>query len=91
MQVFCAELPVFLREHFNGMYRTDVYYLGKTLTELPVFIVIPFVFATIVYWMIGFNSDVDRYLICCAIVILISNVASSFGKKPRLWGTKSVL
>jgi len=25
INVFCAELPIFLREHFNGMYRTDVY------------------------------------------------------------------
>jgi hypothetical protein len=26
-QVFCMELPIFLREHFNGMYRTDVYFI----------------------------------------------------------------
>jgi len=33
-QVFPVELPVFLREHINGMYRTDVYYLAKTLSEV---------------------------------------------------------
>ena len=33
-QVFPVELPVFLREHKNGMYRTDVYYLAKTLSEV---------------------------------------------------------
>ncbi|CAG0919855.1 unnamed protein product, partial [Notodromas monacha] len=27
--VFCQELPIFLREHFNGMYRVDVYFLSK--------------------------------------------------------------
>ena len=34
LQVFPVELPVFLREHKNGMYRTDVYYLAKTLSEV---------------------------------------------------------
>ncbi|XP_032241524.2 protein white [Nematostella vectensis] len=32
--VFPIELPVFLRDHKNGMYRTDVYFLCKTLTEV---------------------------------------------------------
>ena len=36
LQVFPVELPVFLREHKNGMYRTDVYYLAKTLSEVGV-------------------------------------------------------
>ena len=29
VNVFCSELPVFRREHFNGLYRTDVYFLAK--------------------------------------------------------------
>lgn len=38
LKVFCQELPIFLREHFNGMYRTDVYFLSKTLAELPLYV-----------------------------------------------------
>ena len=30
VNVFCMELPIFLREHYNGMYRTDVYFLCKS-------------------------------------------------------------
>ncbi len=33
-QVFPAELPVFLKEHKLGMYRTDVYFIAKTLAEV---------------------------------------------------------
>ena len=29
INVICAELPIFLREHHNGMYRTDTYFLTK--------------------------------------------------------------
>ena len=41
VNVFCMELPIFLREHFNGMYRTDVYFLCKQIAEFPLFIITP--------------------------------------------------
>lgn len=53
LQVFCLELPVFYREHQNGMYRTGVYFWAKTLSETPLFIFIAIVFTTITYWMTG--------------------------------------
>ncbi|CAL8147556.1 unnamed protein product [Orchesella dallaii] len=79
INVFCQELPIFLREHFNGMYRTDVYFLAKTLAELPLYIIFPLIFTAICYYMVGFNSSWDRFLITCAIVVLVANVACSFG------------
>jgi len=78
-QVFCAELPIFLREHFNGMYRTDVYFLCKTLAEVPLYLIFPFAFAAICYYMVGLNGDVGRFFIACGIVVLVANVACSFG------------
>lgn len=75
------ELPIFLREHFNGMYRTDVYFLSKTLAEVPLYILFPFGFISITYYMVGFNPDFDRFLIACLVVVLVANVACSFGKK----------
>ncbi len=80
INVFCAELPIFLREHFNGMYRTDVYYLCKQLAELPIFLLIPIIFVCIYYWMVGFNEEVDRFLVCNLIVILVVQVVVSFGQ-----------
>ncbi|EFX71587.1 ABC protein, subfamily ABCG [Daphnia pulex] len=70
------ELPIFLCEHRNGMYRTDVYFLSKTLADLPVYICFPFVFVAITYYAIGLNPSPDRFLIACGIVILVTNAAN---------------
>ncbi|KAL8617477.1 hypothetical protein ACOMHN_048115, partial [Nucella lapillus] len=49
---FPQELWVFLREYGSGIYRSDVYFIAKNLAELPTFLLIPFVYISIVYWMI---------------------------------------
>lgn len=52
INVFTLEVPIFLREHFNGMYRTDVYFLTKQLAELPIFFITPLLFLGILYFMV---------------------------------------
>ncbi|KAG7164314.1 white-like 2 [Homarus americanus] len=79
VNTFCAQLPVFLREHFNGMYRTDVYFLSKMLAELPFHITYPFAFVAIAYHMVGFTNDYVNFFICAGIVVLVANCAISFG------------
>nr|XP_012233125.1 PREDICTED: protein white isoform X1 [Linepithema humile] len=79
INVFCAELPIFLREQRNGMYRTDVYFICKTLAEAPIFLAIPFIFTAIVYPMIGLHPDVKHFFIATGVVALVANVATSFG------------
>ncbi|KAJ0180331.1 hypothetical protein K1T71_003735 [Dendrolimus kikuchii] len=79
INVFCSELPIFIREHHSGMYRADVYFLSKTLAEAPVFATIPLVFTTIAYYMIGLNPDPTRFFIASGLAALITNVATSFG------------
>lgn len=81
-QVFCAELPIFLREHRNGMYRTDVYFICKTLAEAPIFLAIPLMFTVIVYPMIGLYPDVRHFFIAAAVLTLVANVSTSFGNHP---------
>ena len=56
------ELPIFLREHFNGMYRTDVYFICKQLAEFPIFLIIPILYAAIIYFMVGLNPLFMRYV-----------------------------
>lgn len=66
------------------MYRTDVYFLCKTIADLPVYIVFPFIFVCIPYYAIGLNPAADRFFIACGIVILVANAATSFGKAIKL-------
>ncbi|CAL4079531.1 unnamed protein product, partial [Meganyctiphanes norvegica] len=79
VNTFCAQLPIFLREHFNGMYRTDVYFISKMLAELPFYIMYPFVFVAIAYYLVGFTNDVNNFFICAGIVVLVANSSISFG------------
>lgn len=72
------ELPIFLREHFNGMYRTDVYFISKQLAELPLFIFTPIVFVSIIYFMVGMNPAIDRFLMCNVIILLVTQVQLCF-------------
>jgi hypothetical protein len=80
VQVFCSEMPVFLREHFNGMYRVDVYFLCKTLAEVPVFAAMPLVFTCVTYYLVGLNPSILRFFVTNVIVVLVANVAVSFGR-----------
>jgi len=68
------ELPIFLREHFNGMYRTDVYFISKQLAELPLFIFVPIGFVSIFYYMVGMNPAFDRFVMCNVIILLVTQV-----------------
>ena len=81
VNVICMELPIFLREHFNGMYRADVYFITKQLAELPVFLITPVIFVGIIYYMVGLNPALDRFLIAIGIAELETQAVVSFGEK----------
>lgn len=72
-------MPIFLREHFNGMYRCDVYFICKQLAELPIFLFIPILFISVFYWMVGLNPAVERFFYAIIIVELLTQVVVGFG------------
>ena len=61
------------------MYRTDVYFLSKTVAEAPFYIFFPIILTSIVYYMIGLNPDVIVFFKTVGINILVANVSVSFG------------
>lgn len=68
-----------MREHYNGMYRVDVYFLCKTLAEVPIFLAIPITFTSITYYAIGLNPGLNHFITAVIIISLVANVATSFG------------
>ena len=78
--IFCAEIPIFLREQQNNMYRIDLYYVSKMLAELPLFLITPVVFNLIFYWMVGLNPDAGRFGVSTGITLLVTEVNSVLTK-----------
>lgn len=58
-----------------GYYRLSAYYLAKTFSEIPLFLVIPTLFFTIVYWMAGINGQFIVYLQMLGMVLMTSIAA----------------
>ncbi|XP_006826033.1 protein white-like [Saccoglossus kowalevskii] len=73
------ESIMFFREHFNGMYRTDTYYISKTLAEIPTAFFVALLAGTAAYWMIGLNPAIERYLLHILLLFLVGIAAASLG------------
>lgn len=79
LNVFPFEVPIFMREYGTGLYSAGVYYLSKTIVEIPFLIIIPIIYMSILYWMSGLIQDGAAFITATGVSILISNAASSFG------------
>ena len=73
--IFCAEIPIFVREQQNNMYRIEAYFVTKQLAELPFFLITPIVFNCIFYWMVGLNPDAEHFGVSTALTILVTEVS----------------
>ncbi|KAK0406137.1 hypothetical protein QR680_018390 [Steinernema hermaphroditum] len=79
VHVFTSELPVFLRESHANIYRTDAYFLGKNLAELPQYIALPIIYTTTVNYLVGLHSTFGRFALFVLISTAMANVATSIG------------
>jgi len=49
VQLFTSEIPVLMREHGNGLYSVDTYYMAKTIAEIPLDLIMPSILFIILY------------------------------------------
>jgi ABC-type multidrug transport system ATPase subunit/ABC-type transport system involved in cytochrome c biogenesis permease component len=74
---FPSERKIVLRERAAGSYYVSAYYLAKILSETILQIITPVIFSAIVYFLVGFQPDVVKFLIFTAFMVLCSLAATS--------------
>ncbi|SPN79797.1 ABC2 type transporter superfamily protein [Cedratvirus Zaza IHUMI] len=95
---FAPERSVVEKERSSATYRLSAYFLGKIIGETPVELVLPLLFCTITYWMIGLSDTAQGYFLYLLILflvlfmnssmgILLSSIITDTGKSVRFAGT----
>eukprot|EP00158_Paraphelidium_tribonemae_P007562 Partr_v1_DN28287_c0_g1_i1_m76207 putative ATP-binding cassette, sub-family G (WHITE), member len=80
LSIFAQEKAVFHREYLNGYYSVASYFITKTLVELPVQIIFPFIQTIVLYWLVGFNTNTGfEFLVFAVTVMLLSACGTSLG------------
>ena len=80
LQGINRQLPLFFKEHDDGIYRTIPYYASRMVLEFPSNALGIFILGTIVYWMANLYDNVRRYFILQGLLILCGVVSVSVGK-----------
>lgn len=69
---FPNELSLVKREYGTGMYDAGLYFISKTISEFPFYLLISFLLQVIFYWMVGLNDTGDAYFFNLTVTMLIA-------------------
>jgi len=72
---FPQELMMLEKERSSGMYKLSSYFMSRMVGDLPMELVLPSIFLTIIYWMVGFKNNVVNFL-CTLLAILLDVLVS---------------
>jgi ABC-type multidrug transport system permease subunit len=78
LRLFLEERGIFAHEKKNNNYRTISYYLAKLITELPMTVGLRLLTIGVAYWGIGFQMDLNKYLIFLLIITLHTTVCTAY-------------
>ncbi|XP_047115879.1 protein scarlet-like [Schistocerca piceifrons] len=76
---FPSEIPILLREISSGLYKPGPYYISKMLILLPRTIIEPFMYTTLIFWIVGLQGGLRGFLVFCVPVILSAISATALG------------
>ncbi len=73
------ERAVLNKERATGTYRLSAYFMGKTIAETPLELVLPFIFAVITYWMVDLSHDGYTFIFYIVILWLFVLMGTGIG------------
>ncbi|CAJ1978586.1 unnamed protein product [Sphenostylis stenocarpa] len=76
---FPQELMMLEKERSSGMYKLSSYFMSRMVGDLPMELVLPTIFVTIVYWMTGLKSNVVHFLYTLLTILLDVLVSQGLG------------
>merc|ERR1712100_43245 len=76
--VFPIDRRVFWRERASGMYGTSAWFLSRSIVELPLNALMPFIFCVITYWMAGLQADPGKFFLFCLFTIMFTLAAEAY-------------
>ncbi|KAJ1738565.1 hypothetical protein LPJ78_001945 [Coemansia sp. RSA 989] len=79
VNVFTRERLVFLREWQGGYYGLPAYFVSKNIIELPIQALLPIIYSSISYWLLGLRPDGTKFVIYTATCICLNLCGFSFG------------
>ena len=77
--VFQRERVLLARERAKKMYSVSSYFIAKTLSDVTNNVLLPLLYAMVVYWTAGFRSDFVSYLKYILVFYWIFSTAQSMG------------
>ncbi|KAG6540947.1 hypothetical protein Mapa_017668 [Marchantia paleacea] len=76
---FPQERDMLRKERASGMYRLSAYFLAQSTVDVPMELVLPFLYMIIVYWMGGLKANAIAFIATCAAVMSNVLVAQGLG------------
>ncbi|XP_047342652.1 ABC transporter G family member 9-like [Impatiens glandulifera] len=76
---FPQERAMLEKERASGMYKLSSYFMARAVGDMPMELVLPTVFVTIVYWMAGLKPTAPNYFATLFTILLSVIVSSGLG------------
>mmetsp|Transcript_44826 Transcript_44826/g.108777 ORF Transcript_44826/g.108777 Transcript_44826/m.108777 type:complete len:714 (+) Transcript_44826:123-2264(+) len=76
---FPQERAVVLKERSSGAYRLSAYFMGKTTSEMPTRLVLPFIYMSISFWMASISTKFSVYVGTTLISLLSVMAGEAIG------------
>ncbi|CCI10243.1 unnamed protein product [Albugo candida] len=80
IEISCAERAVYYRERMSNYYDALPFSLSLFFAELPYLVVAVSMFLTILYWLVGWNSEAGAFFYFLFVFFLYTSVCTFIGQ-----------